>query len=278
MIKGMAERSSAFVVVSRKALISGMAGIAVLSFGLGYFLGYGGPSSEKMVRHVQADNKVVPSEEKTVLDSSGKPTFIMPPSTPDVIPKEPVQRPAEQGRAASKPEDQQKKMAAAPPKIEIIDVKKDVNGMQSKGDVAPGQNARTPQGKEADKQIKPDKPQEKQTPAAVRQNNVSAEQPQTKLPANAKIKNRPTIRTKIQTKKSYSVQAGSFHDVKKARMLKERLDEKGYKSYIVIYSPKKGSKFSRVRLGPFETRDEADGIIPELKELDLEGIIVPGQR
>ena len=65
MIKKVSERSSAFVVISRKTLISGMAGIAVLSFAFGYFLGYGGPTSEKMVRHVQADNKAVPSEEKT---------------------------------------------------------------------------------------------------------------------------------------------------------------------------------------------------------------------
>ena len=152
MIKKVTERSSAFVVVSRKTLISGMAGIAVLSFAFGYFLGYGGPSSEKMVRNVQADNKVVVSEEKTVLDSSGKPTIVMPPSTPDAIPKEPLTRPAEQNKAAAKPEESQKKTeAAVPAKVELKEVKKDVPGSQNKVEAAPAQTTQKPQDKMADK-------------------------------------------------------------------------------------------------------------------------------
>jgi cell division septation protein DedD len=73
MIKKVTERSSAFVVLSRKTLIIGMIGIAVISFALGYFFGYGAPSSEKLVKHVEAVSKAAPSEEKAVSDSAGKP-------------------------------------------------------------------------------------------------------------------------------------------------------------------------------------------------------------
>ncbi len=291
MIKKVTERSSAFVVVSRKTLISGMAGIAVLSFAFGYFLGYGGPSSEKMVRNVQADNKVVVSEEKTVLDSSGKPTIVMPPSTPDAIPKEPLTRPAEQNKAAAKPEESQKKTeAAVPAKVELKEVKKDVPGSQNKVEAAPAQTTQKPQDKMADKPQGTNKGrrtdftprQDKQAPAAEitkeKPEQIVAEPPPAKPKGKTKGKAKVHAKEKKHPGKSYALQVGSFQDARKARQLKERLDEKGYKSYIMIYSPSRGKIFSRVRIGSFGSKEEAEGIISELKEMGLEGIIVPGPK
>ena len=78
--QGSESSSSSFVIVSRKVLIAGIVGISILSFGIGYLLGYGGTSANKLVKLVEADNKAIPSEERTVLDASGKPTMVPPPA------------------------------------------------------------------------------------------------------------------------------------------------------------------------------------------------------
>ena len=42
---GSASHSSSLVIVSRRVLIAGIVGVSVFSFGLGYFLGFGGNSA-----------------------------------------------------------------------------------------------------------------------------------------------------------------------------------------------------------------------------------------
>ena len=119
---------------------------------------------------------------------------------------------------------------------------------------------------------------------------LAAEKPKEK-PENIEVEPRPVKskgksrdKTKLHTKdrkhtaKSCSLQAGSFRDAKKAEQLKQQLDEKGYKAYIMTYSPARGKTFSRVRLGSFESKEDAETVIQELKDMGLEGIIVRGQR
>jgi DedD protein len=286
MIKKVAERSSAFVVVSRKTLITGMAGIAVLSFAMGYYLGYGGPSTEKMVRHVQADSKVVSSEEKTVLDSSGKPTIVMPPSTPDAIPKEHIPRPAEQNKTVTPPAEPLKKPeTAVPQKAETKDIKK--NGdIQKKVEPPPMQAAQKPtdkvperpQAEAAVKQKAEKSVQGKQVPAVDTPKRDEAEQPRKAAKEKTKVKPAHKTALKKHAKKSFSIQVGAFIDSEKAERMKDDLVKKGYRSYIMTFSPEPGKKFMRVRIGPYETRDEAEEIIPELKDRGLAGILVPEKR
>jgi DedD protein len=288
MIKKMTERSSAFVVVSRKTLVSGMAGIAVISFGLGYFLAYGGPTSDKLIKHVEADNKVVASEEKTVLDSAGKPTLIMPPAAPDSIPKEPIQRTpeqpkADQGKVPLKSEEIRKKSeTAVPAPASPKEIKKDVLLSEKK--------AETPPASQPDKQTVPKQMEKQAAPKPQVENAIAADKEETKdtlkpkMDTAKKSKEKPTGKQrhkadgKKQSKKSYSLQVGAFVDAQKAGRLKVKLDAEGYKSYITTYSPEKGKTFSRVRIGPYETKEQASEVIPELKDKGLEGVIVPGRR
>jgi DedD protein len=305
MIRKVTERSSAFVVVSRKTLLSGMAGIAVVSFGLGYFLAYGGPTSDKIVKHVEADNKIAPSEEKTVLDSSGKPTVVMPPTTPDAIPKEPVPRTPEQPKAdqtkvAPKPADIQNKPVATPaavpstaqtatpaaanPAQKIPDTRGSGKA-DSQTAQEPVKPAPKPQSQMA-QQSAPRPVPEKQASVAAREEKKDADQPKIEIEEKAKEKSRikagKKSRSRVSEKKHpsrlYALQVGAFVDVRKARRLKDDLDAKGYKTYIMTYSSEKGKKFSRVRIGPYETKEQASEIIQELKDNGLEGVIVPGHR
>jgi|GEM_PF-1982894 cell division septation protein DedD len=85
---GNESSSSSLVIVSRRMLIAGIAGAALFSFGLGYFFGYGGATPNRIVKQVETDKKIIPSDELTVLDSSGKPTIVPPPAAPGIIPKE----------------------------------------------------------------------------------------------------------------------------------------------------------------------------------------------
>jgi cell division protein FtsN len=231
MIKRVTERSSAFVVLSRRTLIIGMVGVAVISFALGYFFGYGGPSSGKLVRHVEAVSKVVPPEEKTVPDSSGKPAAV----------------PAE---ATKKPE------AAQPPKPGPGDVKKEVPAAGKKAERGTSRPAL------AEKQKEEGQPR-------IEYQERTAERPEKK--------SRQKTGEKKLSAKSYALQVGSFRDPPKAGLLKEELDSKGYKAYIMSYAPAEGKTFSRVRIGPYDSREPAAAIIPELKKQGFDGVIVPGR-
>ena len=107
--KGNESSSSSLVIVSRRMLIAGIAGATLFSFGLGYFFGYGGATPNRIVKQVETDNKIVPSDERTVLDSSGKPTIVPPPAAPGIIPKETTMMPERNNEAASAPKIQQEK-------------------------------------------------------------------------------------------------------------------------------------------------------------------------
>ncbi len=101
--KGNESSSSSLVIVSKRMLIAGIAGTALFSFGLGYFFGYGGATPNRIVKQVEADNKVLLSDDRTVLDSSGKPTIAPPPAAPGIIPKATPLIPERKNEVASAP-------------------------------------------------------------------------------------------------------------------------------------------------------------------------------
>jgi cell division septation protein DedD len=101
--KGNESSSSSLVIVSRRMLIAGIAGAALFSFGLGYFFGYGGATPNRIVKQVETDHKIIPSDERTVLDSYGKPTIVPPPATPGIIPKDATIIPERNKETASAP-------------------------------------------------------------------------------------------------------------------------------------------------------------------------------
>jgi hypothetical protein len=114
--KGSETSSSSLVIISRRVLVTVIAGISLFSFGLGYFFGYGGTSATKMVKHVEADSKIVASQERTVLDSTGKPTMVAPPVIPGAVPKEPpLKQKIEEGTKPSHSHPWRRKNRRSPP-------------------------------------------------------------------------------------------------------------------------------------------------------------------
>lgn len=73
-----------------------------------------------------------------------------------------------------------------------------------------------------------------------------------------------------QTKIIYTVQVGAFKDSSDADALAERLENKGYKTYMAISESKKEGGLYRVWIGKFSTRKEAE--IQSMKIKKAEGL------
>ncbi len=162
--KGNESSSSSLVIVSRRVLIAGIAGVALFSFGLGYFFGYGGETPNRIVKQVATDKKIVPSDERTVLDSSGKPTT-MPPAGPAIVPKETAMIPERNKETASATNNHDAKQPDA-----------DASSGKSK-DVGPGKGAEEDKVvKENEKQSAPVAKNPKHTPISSKNKHLYAVQ------------------------------------------------------------------------------------------------------
>ncbi|HTZ18824.1 MAG TPA: SPOR domain-containing protein [Dissulfurispiraceae bacterium] len=280
--QGSESSSSSFVIVSRKVLIAGIVGISILSFGIGYLLGYGGTSANKLVKLVEADNKAIPSEERTVLDASGKPTMVPPPAMPGTVPKEPPLKPKPEGPVRETPAetsrlvqnmpesaDRQKKPAEPiPDRKEDKALKQDTVASDKKSRVQPAsENEESP------------KPRNKRV-AAVAKTKKPVETTDTKSDRKkpAVAKKSAASSGKTGGKKVYELQAGAFEDKAKAERLRVDLSSKGYKSHIALHTTGSGKTFLRVRVGPYDSKSAAEEALSALREQGVEGIIMFGLR
>lgn len=64
----------------------------------------------------------------------------------------------------------------------------------------------------------------------------------------------------------YTIQVGAFKKIKDAERLKERLDKKGYNSYIVTVNLKKGNLY-KVRAERYNTKSEAEANANKIKKI-----------
>lgn len=64
------------------------------------------------------------------------------------------------------------------------------------------------------------------------------------------------------------VQVGAFADPAKAREARQKLEKAGIKTYTQVVDTKEGQR-TRVRAGPFPTREEAEQVAAKVRALDL---------
>ena len=67
----------------------------------------------------------------------------------------------------------------------------------------------------------------------------------------------------------FVVQVGAFSDDSKVREVRAKLEKAGLKSYTHAAEAKDGKR-TRVRVGPFSSRDEADKVANKIKQLQLQ--------
>ena len=66
----------------------------------------------------------------------------------------------------------------------------------------------------------------------------------------------------------FVVQIGAFSDAVKAQEARAKLEKAGMKTYTQVVNPKEGKRI-RVRVGPFESKGDADKTADKIRKLDL---------
>ena len=65
-----------------------------------------------------------------------------------------------------------------------------------------------------------------------------------------------------------AIQVGAFTDAAKIREVRSKLEQAGLKTYTQVIE-KDGKSTTRIRVGPFETKEEADKAAARIPKLDL---------
>ena len=82
----------------------------------------------------------------------------------------------------------------------------------------------------------------------------------------------PTDVSKTDTSKGFVIQLGAFSDQLKAKQQLDNLAANGFKAYTEALKTGSG-EVTRVRMGPFVTRDVAENELKKLKKLGLDGVV-----
>jgi len=70
------------------------------------------------------------------------------------------------------------------------------------------------------------------------------------------------------------VQVGAFADAEKVREVRRKLEQAGLKTYTQVIDGKDGKRTTRVRVGPFDNRAEADKAAARIRKLDLQASVI----
>ncbi|MBA2351421.1 MAG: SPOR domain-containing protein [Burkholderiales bacterium] len=87
-------------------------------------------------------------------------------------------------------------------------------------------------------------------------------------------KTSPAVAAKVQRNDTFAIQLESFANAANARQLQEKLAANGVKSYTEVVETRQGKR-TRVRVGPFATREAAEQALGKLKESGFSGIVRP---
>ncbi|WP_090142249.1 SPOR domain-containing protein [Limnohabitans sp. DM1] len=65
------------------------------------------------------------------------------------------------------------------------------------------------------------------------------------------------------------IQVGAFTDADKVHDARRKLEQSGFKTYTQVVDGKEGKKTTRVRVGPFDNRDDAEKAAARIRKLDF---------
>lgn len=72
----------------------------------------------------------------------------------------------------------------------------------------------------------------------------------------------------------YLIQVGAFTDAAKVKEVRAKLEHAGLKTYVQVADTKDDKKLTRVRLGPYHSKDEADKVTERIHKLGLKASIL----
>ena len=107
--------------------------------------------------------------------------------------------------------------------------------------------------------VKSDNP-EKQSPSATAKEDASKAQALLDGKADVAIER-------------FVVQAGAFSEAPKVREVRRKLEQAGLKTYTQVVE-KDGKSSTRIRVGPFSSREEAEKVVERIRKLDLQASVL----
>jgi DedD protein len=69
------------------------------------------------------------------------------------------------------------------------------------------------------------------------------------------------------------IQVGAFAEKDKVREVRSKLEKAGYKTYTQVIE-RDGKSTTRIRVGPYETREDADKVAARIRKLDLPATVL----
>lgn len=125
---------------------------------------------------------------------------------------------------------------------------------------------------EAKPEVKPEaKPEAKPQPKPV-DKPTEAAKAQALLDGKDAAK-KPEAAASAASAGRFIVQIGAYAEVLKAREARQKLEKAGIKTYTQVVQAPEGKRI-RVRVGPFESKAEADKVAAKIKKLDLPAAIL----
>lgn len=94
------------------------------------------------------------------------------------------------------------------------------------------------------------------------------------VPAKPVTKTETPAKTKAQATGAFVIQVAALSDAAKAKELQAKIAGGGLKAYTEVVQTSKGP-VTRVRVGPYASREAAEKARPSLKRLQLDGKVVP---
>ena len=91
--------------------------------------------------------------------------------------------------------------------------------------------------------------------------------------AKALLEDKPVVAANASAELRLVVQVGAFADAAKVREVRLKLEKAGLKTYTQVADSKEGKR-TRVRVGPFASKAEADQAALKIKALDLPATIL----
>lgn len=139
--------------------------------------------------------------------------------------------------------------------------------------VAKASEAKTVEPKAPD--VKPAEPK----PADTRQAPAKATRQEPAAPAapkddGSKAKSLLDGKSGASASERHVIQVGAFADAAKVREVRKKLEQAGLSTYTQTIEGKDGKQTTRVRVGPFDSREEADKAAGRIRKLELSPVVL----
>lgn len=207
--------------------------------------------------------------EKPVTQTAPQETVLPPekpvPATPPEAPPPPPEAEAQPQTPPPPPEVVNAPAPATAPEKPAVPAEEAVSAKPApvKPAPAPKPTAETPSGLRLDHKLTAAPAR----PAAPVQPPVQAKPAEPLRPVERAAVPAPARPAEVAAPKGYTVQLGVFSNPANALQLQEKLAQHGIKSYTE----------TKLNIGPFQTRAEADQALAKLRSLGISAVVVPGR-